>query len=194
MSSLNFLTSLSTGYPYTNQDAQVLLGTQLGCNLTLTKMSLPTRQLLLYPSLNRQMLCAINIIVTQYLFMCGSFNQILCESQLLSQGSLNDFTEIVQQVRNRAEFWLKAIQIRSHFSFDCFNYHQLFLKFSFLFNNLYKCVYVQLCVCVSIGACGGQQKAPDPLELELQVVVSHLTGALGTEPRSSTNAVRVPHR
>ena len=33
-------------------------------------------------------------------------------------------------------------------------------------------------------ACGGQ-RAPDPLELELQAVVSHLAWVLGTKPGSS---------
>lgn len=38
------------------------------------------------------------------------------------------------------------------------------------------------------GACGGQKRSLDPLELELQMVVSHLMWVLQTEPRSSAEA------
>lgn len=46
-------------------------------------------------------------------------------------------------------------------------------------------MYVCLCVCVYVqgskGACRGQKRALDPLELELQVTVGCLMWVLGTE-------------
>jgi hypothetical protein len=47
------------------------------------------------------------------------------------------------------------------------------------------CEYVHLCVATSEV----QKRSSDPLEIELQVVVSHLTWVLGTELRSSGRTV-----
>ena len=54
--------------------------------------------------------------------------------------------------------------------------------YDFIFNY----VYVYLCLCVgyvhmSAGTCGDQKRASGHLELELQVVLSHLTWVLGNE-------------
>ena len=38
------------------------------------------------------------------------------------------------------------------------------------------CVYVCVCMHMNAGAWRGQKRAFDPLELELEVVVSHLNG------------------
>jgi hypothetical protein len=42
---------------------------------------------------------------------------------------------------------------------------------------------------MSAGACGGQQGAPDPLELELLAGVSHPVWVLGIELGASARAV-----
>ena len=39
------------------------------------------------------------------------------------------------------------------------------------------CVHICLCTSCVFGACGGQKRALDALELELQMVVSHHMGA-----------------
>ena len=51
----------------------------------------------------------------------------------------------------------------------------------FIIQKIFNHVYVPL----SADACGGQKRTSDPLELELQVAVSHLTWVLGTKLRSS---------
>ena len=51
------------------------------------------------------------------------------------------------------------------------------------------CLLMCLCVHISASDCGGQSRASDLLELELQAVVSHLPGMLGTEPGSSARTV-----
>lgn len=56
---------------------------------------------------------------------------------------------------------------------------------------IYMCV--PACQYVSHVPCGGQTGAPEPLGLELQVVVSCLVRVLGTEPRPSTRASRALH-
>lgn len=54
--------------------------------------------------------------------------------------------------------------------------------------TIFSCVYVCVWfVHMSVGALGVLE-ALNPLELELQVDVSHLTCILGTEPRSSGRA------
>ena len=67
---------------------------------------------------------------------------------------------------------------------------------------MHVCVYVFLCVCVCVCVCmcacvhvyigadthRALKRAPDSLELELQVVVSHLMWVLGMESRSSARA------
>ena len=53
--------------------------------------------------------------------------------------------------------------------------------------------FKKICVCVCVCVCGvhgGQKRVSDPLELELQVVVSRLMWVLVTELRSSTRAAR----
>jgi hypothetical protein len=40
-----------------------------------------------------------------------------------------------------------------------------------------------------VGASGGQQRALDSLELELQEIVNHLMWVMGTEPGSSTSGL-----
>lgn len=54
------------------------------------------------------------------------------------------------------------------------------------------CVFVYVCVClylhVGADALGGQKRATNPLELELQAVMSCLTWVLGAEPVSSGRA------
>lgn len=52
-----------------------------------------------------------------------------------------------------------------------------FVNIYFNFNYKYMCVSVR----VSVGTHEDQQRAPDPRELELLVVVSHLTWLLGTK-------------
>ena len=43
------------------------------------------------------------------------------------------------------------------------------------------CLYVWMCTICIPNACGGQRRASDPLELELQKVVSHLCAGNGTQ-------------
>ena len=54
--------------------------------------------------------------------------------------------------------------------------------FYFLFMSLYMHMYP--------GACGGQKRALDPLELESQAIVTQLLCVLGTKLRLSTRAAR----
>lgn len=54
---------------------------------------------------------------------------------------------------------------------------------------MYVCTSVFQYVCVSAGVLDGWKKALDPLELELQSVVSFLTWVLGTELRFSVGAL-----
>lgn len=63
------------------------------------------------------------------------------------------------------------------------------LKKIFLFTRVPVCLYVSHAHAVP---CGCQMKAPNPLELELQMV-SCLVWVLGTEPRSSDRASRALH-
>lgn len=59
------------------------------------------------------------------------------------------------------------------------------------------CVYT--CACTSsytprVNNCPGKtKKAPEPPELELQVVLSHLIEMLGTKHRFSVTTVNAPH-
>ena len=47
---------------------------------------------------------------------------------------------------------------------------------------MYACVSGCMYACyMQAGVCGGQERVLDPLELELQIVVNHLTWVLGTE-------------
>lgn len=60
---------------------------------------------------------------------------------------------------------------------------------------MFTCMYVKVCVwevgmftCVQVHTCRCLKKASDSLDLELQVVVSHLTKVLGTKLGSSERA------
>jgi hypothetical protein len=41
----------------------------------------------------------------------------------------------------------------------------------------YECLYVCIHTTCMSGACGGQKQKPGPLEMELQMIVSHHVGA-----------------
>lgn len=59
----------------------------------------------------------------------------------------------------------------------------------FLFKTVFMCMYLFLCVYGHLSATLSQKRTFDfPLELELPVVVSHLTWTLGTELKSSGKA------
>lgn len=55
------------------------------------------------------------------------------------------------------------------------------------FYAMYVCPSVCMCMIMEVGAYG-RQRVPDPLEVELHVVVNHLIWVLGTEPKSSASA------
>lgn len=58
----------------------------------------------------------------------------------------------------------------------------------FLQDLFYLCVCMCLCMC-AMGTYGGWKVASDPLELELQVFVSHLIRAVGSELWTSDRAI-----
>lgn len=62
------------------------------------------------------------------------------------------------------------------------------------FFDLFTCMSVCLCVCMSTargpGVCRVQKRTLDPLDLELQIVVSHI---VRIEPMSSTRAISAVH-
>lgn len=55
---------------------------------------------------------------------------------------------------------------------------------------MYMCDYLCICECRCLR---GQKRACDPLELELQAIVSCLTWVLGTELRPSARALCILH-
>ena len=51
------------------------------------------------------------------------------------------------------------------------------------------CAYMCVCAPFAFSAGGGQKRAPDPLKLESQMVVSHHEWVLGIKPRSFARVV-----